>query len=167
MLTRPHSLLRIVCVFLSFQWPIVPVGHTAYTFFGVDADHPNGVIPASAASPSSTKPAAAPSTAAAPAPKPAGEKKEKAAKPAAAPKAPKSAAKAPEPDQPEYTKLDIRVGQIVKAGRHPKPEVTSLYVEEIDVGEDQPRQIVSGLVKVSSNTARTRECMSAPITDLR
>lgn len=35
--------------------------------------------------------------------------------------------------------LDIRVGQIVKVGRH--PDADSLYVEEIDIGEEQPRQV--------------------------
>eukprot|EP00271_Cylindrocystis_brebissonii_P014156 TRINITY_DN35411_c0_g1_i1.p1 TRINITY_DN35411_c0_g1~~TRINITY_DN35411_c0_g1_i1.p1 ORF type:complete len:292 (+),score=76.96 TRINITY_DN35411_c0_g1_i1:229-1104(+) len=41
--------------------------------------------------------------------------------------------------------LDIRVGRILKAGRH--PEADSLYVEEIDVGEESgPRTICSGLV---------------------
>ncbi|KAK9915773.1 hypothetical protein WJX75_003978 [Coccomyxa subellipsoidea] len=40
--------------------------------------------------------------------------------------------------------LDIRVGQVVKVDRH--PDADSLYVEEIDIGEEQPRQIVSGLV---------------------
>lgn len=34
--------------------------------------------------------------------------------------------------------LDIRVGQIVKVDRHPNAD--SLYVEEIDLGEEQPRQ---------------------------
>ncbi|KAL4440332.1 hypothetical protein ABPG75_003333 [Micractinium tetrahymenae] len=41
--------------------------------------------------------------------------------------------------------LDIRVGQVVKVGRHPNAE--ALYLEEIDLGEEQPRQVVSGLVK--------------------
>ncbi|XP_059655859.1 uncharacterized protein LOC132302884 [Cornus florida] len=40
--------------------------------------------------------------------------------------------------------LDIRVGHILKAWRH--PEADSLYVEEVDVGEPQPRIICSGLV---------------------
>ncbi|XP_077231451.1 nucleic acid-binding, OB-fold-like protein [Tasmannia lanceolata] len=40
--------------------------------------------------------------------------------------------------------LDIRVGCIVRAWRH--PEADSLYVEEVDVGEPQPRTICSGLV---------------------
>ncbi|EFJ27840.1 hypothetical protein SELMODRAFT_171855 [Selaginella moellendorffii] len=40
---------------------------------------------------------------------------------------------------------DIRVGRIVKVAKHPNAD--SLYVEEIDVGEDTPRTVVSGLVK--------------------
>lgn len=42
-------------------------------------------------------------------------------------------------------KLDIRVGKIIKAWKH--PEADSLYVEEVDVGEEEPRTICSGLVK--------------------
>lgn len=41
--------------------------------------------------------------------------------------------------------LDIRVGQIIKIWRH--EEADSLYVEEVDVGEPEPRIICSGLVK--------------------
>lgn len=41
--------------------------------------------------------------------------------------------------------LDIRVGRIIKAWRH--HEADSLYVEEVDVGEPEPRLICSGLVK--------------------
>ncbi|KAM1394016.1 hypothetical protein PS1_030044 [Malus domestica] len=41
--------------------------------------------------------------------------------------------------------LDIRVGRVVKAWRH--EEADSLYVEEVDVGEPEPRTICSGLVK--------------------
>ncbi|GLE10422.1 hypothetical protein PINS_up022523 [Pythium insidiosum] len=47
-------------------------------------------------------------------------------------------------DQPEITKLDIRVGKIVKVWKHDTAD--KLYCEEIDVGEDAPRQIASGLV---------------------
>ncbi|KAJ3322781.1 hypothetical protein HDV06_002642 [Boothiomyces sp. JEL0866] len=43
------------------------------------------------------------------------------------------------------SRLDIRVGKIVSVERHPDAE--SLYVEQIDLGEDQPRTVVSGLVK--------------------
>nr|AQM56846.1 tyrosinyl-tRNA synthetase [Bombyx mori] len=42
------------------------------------------------------------------------------------------------------SKLDIRVGHIVEVSRH--PDADALYVEKIDVGEDEPRTIVSGLV---------------------
>ena len=41
--------------------------------------------------------------------------------------------------------LDLRVGHIIKAERH--PDADSLYVEQIDVGEAEPRTVVSGLVK--------------------
>ena len=40
--------------------------------------------------------------------------------------------------------LDIRVGQILKAWKH--EEADSLYVEEVDIGEPEPRIICSGLV---------------------
>lgn len=64
-------------------------------------------------------------------------------------KSTKSAAdsKAKPTTEPEIsiTRLDIRVGKIIKAQKH--PDADSLYVEEIDVGEAQPRTVVSGLVK--------------------
>ncbi|KAM7278067.1 hypothetical protein ACFE04_005201 [Oxalis oulophora] len=41
--------------------------------------------------------------------------------------------------------LDIRVGQITKAYIH--QDADSLYVEEVDIGEPEPRTICSGLVK--------------------
>ncbi|XP_071442443.1 tyrosine--tRNA ligase, cytoplasmic [Hetaerina americana] len=41
-------------------------------------------------------------------------------------------------------RLDIRVGKIVEVARH--PDADALYVEKIDVGESEPRTIVSGLV---------------------
>lgn len=41
----------------------------------------------------------------------------------------------------ELSKLEIRIGQIVKIGKH--PEADGLYVEEVDVGEASgPRTIV-------------------------
>ena len=57
----------------------------------------------------------------------------------------------------DVSRLDIRVGLIKKAWRHPDAE--SLYVEEIDVGEGQlqPRQVVSGLVKyIPENEMQSR-----------
>ncbi|KAK7256743.1 hypothetical protein RIF29_30201 [Crotalaria pallida] len=49
--------------------------------------------------------------------------------------------------EPEITitRLDIRVGLIKKAEKHPGADF--MYVEQIDVGEEQPRTVVSGLVK--------------------
>ena len=49
--------------------------------------------------------------------------------------------------EPELTisRLDIRVGVIMEVQKH--PDADSLYVEKIDVGEEQPRTVVSGLVK--------------------
>ncbi|KAG4992404.1 hypothetical protein JHK87_025861 [Glycine soja] len=41
--------------------------------------------------------------------------------------------------------LDIRVGCILRAWKH--DEADSLYVEEVDIGEPEPRIICSGLVK--------------------
>jgi glutamyl-tRNA synthetase len=56
----------------------------------------------------------------------------------AAPKDPKD-----EYEGPPITALDIRVGRITKVWEH--PEADKLYCEEIDVGEDEPRLVASGL----------------------
>uniref|UniRef100_A0AAY5EZ24 Aminoacyl tRNA synthetase complex interacting multifunctional protein 1a n=1 Tax=Electrophorus electricus TaxID=8005 RepID=A0AAY5EZ24_ELEEL len=64
------------------------------------------------------------------------EKKEKQEKKAAAPQ-----------DEPkvDVSRLDLRVGRILLAQKH--PDADSLYVEQVDVGEATPRTVVSGLVK--------------------
>ncbi|KAK7864155.1 hypothetical protein R5R35_007667 [Gryllus longicercus] len=41
-------------------------------------------------------------------------------------------------------RLDIRVGKIVEVSQH--PDADALYVEKIDLGENEPRTVVSGLV---------------------
>jgi len=47
-------------------------------------------------------------------------------------------------DQPEFTKMEIRVGHIVKVWNHESAD--KLYCEEIDVGEEGgPREVASGL----------------------
>lgn len=46
-------------------------------------------------------------------------------------------------DEIDISKLDIRVGVITKAWMH--EEADKLFCEEIDIGEDAPRQIASGL----------------------
>lgn len=43
------------------------------------------------------------------------------------------------------SRLDLRVGKIVSARKH--PDADALYVEEIDVGEQEPRTVVSGLAE--------------------
>ncbi|XP_075056884.1 aminoacyl tRNA synthase complex-interacting multifunctional protein 1 isoform X2 [Mixophyes fleayi] len=63
-----------------------------------------------------------------------GEKKEK-----------KSAVVADDARPVDVSRLDLRVGCIISAKKH--PDADSLYVEEVDVGEALPRTVVSGLVK--------------------
>jgi len=61
-------------------------------------------------------------------------------------KPPKAQKKAADADKPiDISRIDLRVGQITKVWKHPEAE--SLYIEEIDVGEEAPRTVVSGLVK--------------------
>lgn len=45
----------------------------------------------------------------------------------------------------DVSRLDMRVGFIMSAKKH--PDADSLYVEEVDLGEANPRTIISGLVK--------------------
>lgn len=45
----------------------------------------------------------------------------------------------------DVSRLDLRVGCIITAEKH--PDADSLYVEQVDVGEPSPRTVVSGLVK--------------------
>lgn len=40
----------------------------------------------------------------------------------------------------DVSRLDFRVGRIISAKKH--PDADSLYVEEVDVGEEQPRTVV-------------------------
>ena len=42
-----------------------------------------------------------------------------------------------------FSAMDIRVGRFVSAQEHPDSE--KLFIEDIDLGEEEPRQIVSGL----------------------
>nr|XP_028599304.1 aminoacyl tRNA synthase complex-interacting multifunctional protein 1 isoform X1 [Podarcis muralis]XP_028599305.1 aminoacyl tRNA synthase complex-interacting multifunctional protein 1 isoform X1 [Podarcis muralis]XP_028599306.1 aminoacyl tRNA synthase complex-interacting multifunctional protein 1 isoform X2 [Podarcis muralis] len=45
----------------------------------------------------------------------------------------------------DVSRLDFRIGCITSAKKH--PDADTLYVEEVDVGETNPRTVVSGLVK--------------------
>ena len=49
------------------------------------------------------------------------------------------------PTEVNVSILDIRVGKIVEV--EPHPDADGLYLEQIDVGEEKPRQVVSGLRK--------------------
>ncbi|XP_068082872.1 aminoacyl tRNA synthase complex-interacting multifunctional protein 1 [Anabrus simplex] len=76
------------------------------------------------------------------APSPAVEKKKK-EKPQAAPS--KKGSGTSEEPPVDVGRLDLRVGRITSVKKH--PDADSLYVEEVDVGEEKPRTVVSGLVK--------------------
>lgn len=62
----------------------------------------------------------------------------------AAPQAETASEGQPEAPLTELSRLEIRVGKIVECEKH--PDADSLYVEKVDVGEEEPRTIVSGLV---------------------
>ncbi|RKP06659.1 the Emap Ii-like cytokine, partial [Thamnocephalis sphaerospora] len=49
------------------------------------------------------------------------------------------------PAGPVISQIDLRVGRIVECQRHENAE--ALYVERIDVGEEEPRTVISGLVR--------------------
>ncbi|KAM8940325.1 aminoacyl tRNA synthase complex-interacting multifunctional protein 1 [Pelodytes ibericus] len=89
----------------------------------------------------------APVKSAPPAPKSGGEEKKKKERPEKkGEKKEKKAVTADEDSrQVDVSRLDLRVGCIISAKKH--PDADSLYVEEVDVGETAPRTVVSGLVK--------------------
>ncbi|GAA5928630.1 Arc1p [Sporobolomyces koalae] len=60
----------------------------------------------------------------------------------------KPAPPAPVVEAPAPWMVDLRVGKILDVKLH--PDADSLYVETIDVGEAEPRTVVSGLVKFMS-----------------
>ena len=47
-------------------------------------------------------------------------------------------------DRMDVSRLDFRIGKIVAVEKH--PDADTLYVETVDLGEEKPRTIVSGLV---------------------
>lgn len=44
----------------------------------------------------------------------------------------------------DISRLDLRIGRIIEVSKH--PDADALYVEKMDLGEEKPRTIVSGLV---------------------
>lgn len=78
------------------------------------------------------------------------DKNEKDAKPAekkskTKDKAPKKEKPPPAEEEVNVSRLDMRIGKIVGVKYHPNAD--TLYIEQIDVGEGEPRTILSGLVK--------------------
>lgn len=57
----------------------------------------------------------------------------------------KSSAATPVDDVVDIGRLDLRIGRIIHCEKH--PDADALYVEKIDVGESEPRTVVSGLVR--------------------
>jgi len=49
-------------------------------------------------------------------------------------------------DEVTPARLDFRVGKIISVGKH--PDADGLYVESVDLGEESPRTVVSGLAGV-------------------
>ncbi|XP_032419871.1 aminoacyl tRNA synthase complex-interacting multifunctional protein 1a isoform X2 [Xiphophorus hellerii] len=100
--------------------------------------------------PAPPKPSAAPPSgfppAAAQNPQPKDEPKKKKQEKKGGEKAEKKAAAPSQEDaKVDVSRLDLRVGCIITAEKH--PDADSLYVEQVDVGEAAPRTVVSGLVK--------------------
>ncbi|XP_041941745.1 aminoacyl tRNA synthase complex-interacting multifunctional protein 1a [Alosa alosa] len=57
----------------------------------------------------------------------------------------KMSSEVPEELKVDVSRLDLRIGRIITAEKH--PDADALYVEKVDVGEPVPRTVVSGLVK--------------------
>ncbi|KAJ1920116.1 G4 quadruplex nucleic acid binding protein [Mycoemilia scoparia] len=94
----------------------------------------------------------------------AGAPKEKAAKGEKSEKGGKKEKKEKKPKQEAAplvivpSMIDLRVGRINNAKKH--PDADALYVEEIDCGEEEPRTVVSGLVKyVPLEEMQNRDCI--------
>lgn len=76
-----------------------------------------------------------------------GKKGKKAKKQGKPPKAAAGAGTAPlTPDTEDFFyAMDLRVGRMLRVFPHPDPDCLKIWCEEIDVGEDKPRQIASGI----------------------
>jgi len=79
------------------------------------------------------------------APKEDGKKKEKEKAPAAAAAASTEGGDGEANGNVDVSRLNLRVGKILEVRKHPGAD--SLYLEKIDIGEEKPRNVVSGLVK--------------------
>lgn len=96
--------------------------------------------------PSGPAPSTSPAAAVVQSPPPSDEGKKKKPEKKGGEKAEKKqAAPSQEDAKVDVSRLDLRVGRIITAQKH--PDADSLYVEQVDVGEGAPRTVVSGLVK--------------------
>ena len=74
-------------------------------------------------------------------------------------------------EEQEIHKIDLRVGKILSVEQH--PEADELYVEQIDLGEPEPRTIISGLrnflameeLQVNYSLSRSEQITSMPQLD--
>jgi methionyl-tRNA synthetase len=48
----------------------------------------------------------------------------------------------------EFKKIELKVGTIVSAEKH--PNANKLYILKVDLGEENPRQLVAGIAKFYS-----------------
>eukprot|EP00112_Aurelia_sp_Birch-Aquarium-sp1_P026742 Seg97.5 transcript_id=Seg97.5/GoldUCD/mRNA.D3Y31 product="Tyrosine-tRNA ligase cytoplasmic" protein_id=Seg97.5/GoldUCD/D3Y31 len=71
------------------------------------------------------------------------------------PKADKKAKSKGDTREVNPSRLDLKIGKILSVKKH--PDADSLYVEEIDVGEERPRTVVSGLVPYLSEDELTEK----------
>ncbi|KAF9439300.1 G4 quadruplex nucleic acid binding protein [Entomortierella beljakovae] len=104
----------------------------------------NAAAPAIAAAPATPSPAT-PAASEATEEKAAHADSQKAQKKEKKVKAPKAPAAPVGPATPQPWQIDLRVGKIINVEKH--PDADSLYVETVDIGEAEPRTVVSGLVK--------------------
>jgi methionine--tRNA ligase beta chain len=158
-LTSNNSAIPIATTDVAW-FPIVPPGHTVYTWYGAsDGSASNNNSNNTAATNERKQPTAQAAekqqnneNAQQNNTQQQAERKPKQQQPQGEKKPSNKPAKAEEakfnPDAPSISRLDIRVGKILTAGKH--PDADSLYVEEIDLGEEKPRVVVSGLVKYIS-----------------
>lgn len=125
-----------------FKAATLPPGHTAYSWWGEgNANAPeHSSSTGTVAQNTATQTSAAMSTAAAVNAEPDQKHKPAKQKQKESPtKAKTKAAPAEENNAPDIARVDIRVGRIVDAWPHPNAD--SLYLEKIDVGEAEPRQV--------------------------
>ncbi|RKP15648.1 nucleic acid-binding protein, partial [Rozella allomycis CSF55] len=80
----------------------------------------------------------------------------------------KSTKQAPAPVQNDEIKdpvqlVDLRVGKVLSVKRHENAD--SLYVEQIGLGEDQPRTVVSGIVNMRGVSSQGMVLVASDVND--